>query len=178
MNGTGDIGGQTSGKHWHFDVSGVAPAKAKPDETANAAAEMRPDGLADNVSDSEGKTNHDTGRIDDKANREEVAASASREVKKKAARRRRQLSGKVLLKYVPWMMMVVACLLLLIYNRYRIEDLVKEKNETQERIKYLREHKIQMQKKYQESTKISKIAEELDTLGIGLLSGPPYEIAE
>ncbi len=74
------------------------------------------------------------------------------------------------------MLMVVGLFLILIYNRYAIEDLVKEKNATTERIKYLREHKIQMQKKYQESTKISKLVEELDTLHIGLLSGPPYEL--
>ena len=45
-----------------------------------------------------------------------------------------------------------------------------------ERINDLREQRIQMQKQYQKSVKISQIAEDLRESGVGITSGPPYEI--
>jgi hypothetical protein len=33
-----------------------------------------------------------------------------------------------------------------------------------------------LQKRYQETIKISKIAEMLDSTGVGITAGPPYEI--
>jgi hypothetical protein len=65
---------------------------------------------------------------------------------------------------------------MLVYNRYRVEDLTKAKIEAQERINYLRESRIELQKRYQETIKISKIAEMLDSTGVGITAGPPYEI--
>ena len=73
-------------------------------------------------------------------------------------------------------MLIVLGFIVVVGMRYRVEKLQKEKIAIEERIGSLREHKIQMQKNYQESVKISNIAEQLDTLGVGLISGPPYAI--
>lgn len=66
--------------------------------------------------------------------------------------------------------------IILVSNRYKVEQLSKEKIQLERDIDYLREQRIQMQREYQESIKISRIAEKLDTIGVGLISGPPYEI--
>ena len=66
--------------------------------------------------------------------------------------------------------------ILLVYNRYRVEDLTKERTATQDRITYLREARIELQKRYQETIKISQIAEMLEGTGIGITAGPPYEL--
>lgn len=158
------------GKRWHFNVSDIdagtaVETAAKPDESDKADK-------ADVTDKTDVIDKPNTPTKEDEPQQEE----GQERVTIGKLLRNRALRGKMLRKYVPWMMMIVGLFLLLIYNRYAIEGYVKEKNETQEKIKYLREHKIQMQKKYQESTKISKIAEELDTLKIGLLSGPPYEL--
>lgn len=154
-----------SEKRWHFDVSGIEPDKAE----KSSEKETQP-------------IQQETTENADKESKQPAAqkneAQGGTPPAKPLGRRirNRLLTGKMMRRYAPWMLMVVGLFLILIYNRYAIEDLVKEKNATTERIKYLREHKIQMQKKYQESTKISKLVEELDTLHIGLLSGPPYEL--
>ncbi len=159
-----DQQGNGEGKRWHFDVSGIEGAP-QAEEQASKAAEEKVET-----------------EPTEKAEERNVESEVKEEQKAGEKRTFRELlkhnkiTRRGLRRYVPWIFMVIMCFAVLIFNRYRIEDLVKEKNDTQERIKYLREHRIQMQKIYQESTKISKIAEELDTLGIGLLSGPPYEI--
>ena len=43
-------------------------------------------------------------------------------------------------------------------------------------VSYLHEHRVQMQKQYQESIRISRIDRELDTVGVGLVAGPPFEL--
>ena len=165
MDDTLNINNQQEGsgeKRWHFDVSGVDVPK-RPEETGEADA----------------KEETKACEKEDEAVEEKEEVQASRKGEKRSIRellRNNKITRRGLRRYVPWIFMVVMCFAVLIFNRYRLEDLVKEKNDTEERIKYLREHRIQMQKIYQESTKISKIAEELDTLGIGLLSGPPYEM--
>ncbi|MBR3986188.1 MAG: hypothetical protein IKK04_03460 [Bacteroidales bacterium] len=76
-----------------------------------------------------------------------------------------------------WLILLICVFaLMLVYNRYRVEDLTKAKIEAQERINYLRESRIELQKRYQETIKISKIAEMLDSTGVGITAGPPYEI--
>ncbi|MCR4811683.1 MAG: hypothetical protein K5867_03695 [Bacteroidales bacterium] len=165
MDDTLNINNQQEGsgeKRWHFDVSGVDVPK-RPEEIGEADAKEEPKAC----------------EKEDEAVEEKEEVQASRKGEKRSIRellRNNKITRRGLRRYVPWLFMVVMCFAVLIFNRYRLEDLVKEKNDTEERIKYLREHRIQMQKIYQESTKISKIAEELDTLGIGLLSGPPYEM--
>lgn len=67
-------------------------------------------------------------------------------------------------------------LMLVVSNRYRVERLYKEKIQLERNIEFLREQRIQMQRDYQESIKISRIADMLDTVGVGLISGPPFEL--
>lgn len=74
--------------------------------------------------------------------------------------------------------LILGFCIILIFIRYKIEGLQKEKNATEERINYLREERVQMQKEYQESIKISRIAKVLDSAQVGLISGPPYEITK
>lgn len=86
------------------------------------------------------------------------------------------LGDKLVLKQIPLVLLCLFYLLLIVGNRYRVEGLSREKAATEERINYLREHRIQMQRQYQQSVKISQIAEELKGRGVGITSGPPYEI--
>ena len=109
------------------------------------------------------------------------APKASRKADKTARGVGRVLGGEVLgdqmvLKQIPLVLLCLFYLLLIVGNRYRVETLSREKVATEERINYLREHRIQMQKQYQQSVKISQIAEELKESGVGITSGPPYEI--
>lgn len=86
------------------------------------------------------------------------------------------LADRVVLKQIPLVLLCLLYLLLIVGNRYRVESLSREKAATEERISYLREHRIQMQKRYQQSVKISQMAEDLQPVGVGITSGPPYEI--
>lgn len=88
------------------------------------------------------------------------------------------LADKMVLKQIPLVLLCLVYLLLIVGNRYRVETLSREKAATEERINYLREHRIQMQKQYQQSVKISQIAEDLKQTGVGITSGPPYEIED
>ena len=60
--------------------------------------------------------------------------------------------------------------------RYRVESLNKQKDRMKKEVSYLHEHRVQMQKQYQESIRISRIDRELDTVGVGLVAGPPFEL--
>ena len=86
------------------------------------------------------------------------------------------MADKWVLKQIPLMLLCLFFLLLLVANRYKVESLSREKLAALERINELREQRIQMQKQYQKSVKISQIAEELSETGVGITSGPPYEI--
>ena len=86
------------------------------------------------------------------------------------------LADKFVLKQIPLLLLCLVYLLLIIGNRYRIENLSHEKLAAEERINFLREQRIQMQKQYQQSVKMSQIAEDLKETGVGITAGPPYEI--
>ena len=86
------------------------------------------------------------------------------------------LADKVVLKQIPLLLLCLLFLLLIVANRYNVENLSREKQAAEERINYLREHRIQMQKQYQQSIKISQIAEDLREEGVGITAGPPYEL--
>lgn len=86
------------------------------------------------------------------------------------------LQSRGVLKRIPLLLLLCFYALVLVYSRYRVEDLTKEKIEAQERINYLRETRIELQKRYQETIKISEIAERLDSTGVGITAGPPYEL--
>ena len=84
------------------------------------------------------------------------------------------LGDKLVVKQIPLLLLCLFFLLLLVANRYKVESLSREKIASLERINDLREQRIQMQKQYQKSVKISQIAEELSESGVGITSGPPY----
>lgn len=86
------------------------------------------------------------------------------------------LTDKLVLKQIPLLLLCMVCFLVVVANRYNVENITREKQETEQRINYLREHRIQMQKRYQQSVKISHIAEDLKESGVGITAGPPYEI--
>lgn len=86
------------------------------------------------------------------------------------------LADKMVLRQIPLLLVMLGCLLLIIANRYHVEKISRDKQETEVRINFLREHRIQMQKQYQQSIKISQIAEDLKESGVGITAGPPYEI--
>ena len=86
------------------------------------------------------------------------------------------LQSKVVLRQLPLILLCCFYALILVYNRYQVEDLTKGKLAAQERINYLRESRIELQKRYQETVKISQIAALLDSTGVGITAGPPYEI--
>ena len=86
------------------------------------------------------------------------------------------LGDRMVLKQIPLLILCLFYLLLIVGNRYHIESLSREKLAAEERINYLREHRIQMQKQYQQSVKISQIAEDLRDRGVGITAGPPYEL--
>lgn len=86
------------------------------------------------------------------------------------------LQSKWMTQQVPLILLLCFYGLVLVYMRYQVEDLSRSKLAAQERTNYLRETRIELQKHYQETIKISQIAELLDSTGVGLTAGPPYEI--
>lgn len=86
------------------------------------------------------------------------------------------LQSRVVLKQTKLILLIILYGLGLVFCRYRVEGLSKEKLAAQERINYLRESRIELQKRFQETVKISQIAEMLDSTGVGITAGPPYEI--
>lgn len=86
------------------------------------------------------------------------------------------LQSKAVLRQIPLILLGCLYALVLVYNRYQVEDLTKSKVLAQERINCLREVRIELQKHYQETIKISQIADLLDSTGVGITAGPPFEI--
>ncbi len=86
------------------------------------------------------------------------------------------LADQMVLRQIPLLLLCLGCLLVVIANRYNVEKISRDKQDTEVRINFLREHRIQMQKQYQQSIKISQIAEDLQESGVGITAGPPYEI--
>lgn len=118
-------------------------------------------------------------------NMEQAAKPAQEPAPKKKAKKGhlmgRILGGEILQskkvqKQLPLVLLLCIFGLLLVRNRYQVEDLTKAKIASQERINALRESSIEQQKRYQESIKISEIAERLDSTGVGITAGPPFEI--
>lgn len=95
----------------------------------------------------------------------------------------RVLGGDVLAsrwarRQVPLLLLCLVYLLLIVGNRYRVERLSREKNAAAQRVEHLREQRILLQERYQQSVKISQIAEDLKEVGVGITAGPPYEIED
>lgn len=79
-------------------------------------------------------------------------------------------------RQIPLMLLILFYGIILVTGRYYVESLSKEKERLMQRVEYLREHRIMMQKDYQHSAKVSQIANRMEERGIGLTSGPPYEL--
>jgi hypothetical protein len=86
------------------------------------------------------------------------------------------LADTLMLRQIPLVLLLLVCFLLMVDNRYRVENIIKDKNKTEENIGRLREKRIEMQKQYQQGVKISNISEVLQGSGVGITAGPPYEI--
>ena len=86
------------------------------------------------------------------------------------------LKSRAMLKQIPLLLLILLFCLIMVAIRYRVETLNKEKNRLEQEVGFLREQRVQMQKQYQESIRISRIDMDLDTIGVGLVAGPPYEI--
>lgn len=86
------------------------------------------------------------------------------------------LESRAVLQQIPLLLLILIFCLMMVAIRYRVERLNKEKGRLEKQASYLREQRVQMQKQYQESIRISRIDRDLDTIGVGLVAGPPYEI--
>lgn len=86
------------------------------------------------------------------------------------------LGSHFVLRQIPLLLIILGFCLLMVSIRYRVESLNKDKDRLQKEVSYLREQRVQMQKQYQESIRISRIDQELDTIGVGLVAGPPFEL--
>ena len=86
------------------------------------------------------------------------------------------MQSKGMRRQIPLILLICLFGICLVYARYRVEDLCKRKQAKQEEINSLRQRSIDLQKRYQETVKISQIARMLDSTGIGITAGPPYEL--
>ncbi|MCR4817127.1 MAG: hypothetical protein K5842_08130 [Bacteroidales bacterium] len=86
------------------------------------------------------------------------------------------LGSHIVLRQIPLLIIILCGCLVMVAVRYNVENLNKEKDRLQKKVSYLREQRVQMQKQYQESIRISRIDEVLDSIGVGLVAGPPYEL--
>ena len=86
------------------------------------------------------------------------------------------LGSHFVLRQIPLLLIILGFCLLMVSIRYRVESLNKDKDRLQKEVSYLREQRVQMQQQYQESIRISRIDQELDTIGVGLVAGPPFEL--
>lgn len=86
------------------------------------------------------------------------------------------LKSKAVLKQIPLLLLILAFCLAMVAVRYRVETLTKERDKLQTEIGYLREQRVQMQRQYQEAIRISRMDKELDSLEIGIVDNPPYEL--
>lgn len=88
------------------------------------------------------------------------------------------LKSQAVIRQIPLLLLILFFCLVMVGVRYRVESLTKEKERLEKQISYMREQRVQMQKQYQESIRISRIDMELDTIGVGLIAGPPYELKQ
>lgn len=86
------------------------------------------------------------------------------------------LQSKWVVRQLPLVCLWALFGLSLVGCRYRVEALTKGILDANERIDLLRESRIELQKQYQETVKISQIAEMLDDSDVGITAGPPFEI--
>ena len=87
------------------------------------------------------------------------------------------LADKLVMRQIPLLLLCLVFLLLLVANRYQVESLSHKKMAIQERVNELREQQIQLQKKNQNSIRISQIRDDLKReKDLGILPTPPNVI--
>lgn len=79
-------------------------------------------------------------------------------------------------KLIPFILYICILVTLSINIRYQLEALSKEKIKLEENLILLKGKQIHHQQEYQKAVKITTIASKLDTIGVGLIAGPPYEL--
>ena len=111
------------------------------------------------------------------AQKEETASDTTgRKKKKRLSLNAIMVENGWLRKQLPLIGLIVLFAIISVYNRYELEQLARKKQQTQDQIEYLKEEGVKRQRQYQQSVKISHIAEVLDSIGVQFISGPPYEI--
>ena len=103
--------------------------------------------------------------------------------KKKVSWGRQILGGEILttrkaLRLFPLILLIVICAALLVHNRYRVESLLKEIISTRKQIDQLSLQQIELKSQYQQSIKISNISNTLDSIGVHLITEPPFTLKE
>ena len=88
----------------------------------------------------------------------------------------RSLTRVLFRRHLGLILLICIYVLLLVGNRYWVEGLMKQKNARQRDIEFLKEDRVLRQKEYQQSVRITRIADVLDTVGVKFISGPPFEI--
>ena len=87
------------------------------------------------------------------------------------------LADKLVLRQIPLLLLCLVFLLLLVANRYQVESLSRKKIKVAERVNELREQQILLQKKNQESVRVSHIRDDLKKeKGLDILPTPPNVI--
>ena len=86
------------------------------------------------------------------------------------------LKSSFVRRQVPLALIIIACCIVMVRIRYRVEDLMKEKLALEEEIDFLHEQRVQKQKQYQELIRLSRLDMVLDTIDVGVVAAPPYEL--
>lgn len=86
------------------------------------------------------------------------------------------LASSIVRRQIGLIMLLGLFGIIMVFMRYQVESLQKEKLSTLKRIDYLNEHRIEISKQYQQAVMPSTIAEALQEEGIGTMSGPPFEL--
>ncbi|MBQ9473122.1 MAG: hypothetical protein IJU81_01775 [Bacteroidales bacterium] len=86
------------------------------------------------------------------------------------------VTTKTLLSWLPCILLIGVLCIGLVWQRYNIEKLSKEKEAVTERINIIKEKQLEMQKAYNQSVMISHIIEEMDSCGVKMHVEPPYKI--
>ena len=86
------------------------------------------------------------------------------------------ITAKTLIEWIPCILLMGGLAIVLVWQRYNIEKLSKEKEAATEKINMIKEKQLEMQKAYHQSIMISRIMEEMDSCGKKMHVEPPYKI--
>lgn len=86
------------------------------------------------------------------------------------------LKSNIVTKQLLLLFIILFMCLFIVGMRYRVEKYNRERLILQDKLSYIEVKRIFMQRQYQEAIRISHIDETLDSVGVGLVAGPPYEL--